>query len=230
MKEYKLIFAMIVSLLAAFPVIVSSQTMILPLQTQTTTVQPIKVYTAQQTLQKIALPTQVVPTRMKPAPLPANMRLAIINQVRQSNGLQQLSTTPPTNVVLTPGTPYVGQNYMNIAASTVFSAMPGGSYVTIKNIGTSQLYDWSIMNVCFVYPSLIVGKIYLIDIAVDSINTNLAWRWVVAPSYSGGDVTEQQGHLLISFIPNNPLVYFYVFPLIAGGSGTIYSAELTQIN
>jgi hypothetical protein len=152
-------------------------------------------------------------------PLAANIKLNAINKVRLAYNYATPNSVPPAQITLTPAVPTMGQqSYLSVL----------GRYVTAPGNALIEL-DSSIqgsVEICFARA---VGKTYLADVAIGPGGAQY-WDYAcLQPGVSSmlGEVTMQQGHLLIPLIATASNVVLRVGPVT--GFGLFISAEVTQV-
>jgi len=152
-------------------------------------------------------------------PLAANIKLNAINKLRQSYHYAPVNSVPPAQITLTPAAPTVGQqNYLSVFGR--YSTAPGNAVIGMDSALQASL------EICF---AVAVGKTYLADVA---IGPGGAQNWEYTCQQPGvssmtGQVTMQQGHLLIPFIATASNVILTISP--SNGNGWFVSAEVTQV-
>jgi hypothetical protein len=170
-----------------------------------------------------------------PSALQSNIKLAVINQIRQQLGLgpRGRPTTPvstPFSIVLTPRAPSIesnfGPNYIRFLG--VFDPLGTTGSVAIRSLSVCTATGCSDENDCFeLCFSTIPGKSYLVDITCD----NIKMIWQCRGPFEGS-VYAQSGHILLPFTASERQSYLTIaredrnYSLFA----YIYQAELTQVN
>ena len=150
-------------------------------------------------------------------PLSAEVKLTAINKWRLNNNLAQLASVPPPQITLTPKAPTLGGlNYLDVHAD--YHTQQGheaivlspGDYVAI----TFQISD---------------GKTYLLDVTGSGITR---WNYelqVAGKITTSGEITPQQGHLLLPFIAASSSVIVVLSPAAGHFGGQFLSAQLTRV-
>ena len=151
-------------------------------------------------------------------PLAANIKLKAINSMRVNFKLPPANSAPPAQITLTPAVPTMGgANYIRVFGE--YMTKPGYAAILLD----SSRRGW--VQICFQAAQ---GKTYLADVAVADGTQN--WQYTCEqtgkPS-SGGQVTAQQGHLLIPFIAASSYITLMLSPM---GGGQFVSAEMTRVD
>src|SRR5208337_3964932 len=142
-------------------------------------------------------------------PLAANIKLSAINKVRLAYNYAPANSVPPAQITLTPAIPTVGQqNYLSVFGR--YLTAPGNA-----SIGLDSSVQGSV-EICF---AVAVGKTYLADVAIGPGGAQ-NWEYTCQQpgvSLTTGQVTMQQGHLLIPLIATASNVILTVSP--SNGNG-----------
>ncbi len=153
-------------------------------------------------------------------PLAANIKLSAINKLRQGYNYAPANSVPPAQITLTPAVPTMGQqNYLSVLGR--YSTAPGNAV-----IGMDSSLQGSV-EICF---AVAVGKTYLADVAIGPGGAQ-NWEYTCqqpAEASMAGQVTMQQGHLLIPLIATASNVILTVSPI--NGNGWLVSAEVTRVD